>query len=82
MGLKSRAKRGRRRHGEGPIARVERDDDLDNPRQLRGLYARVMAEGLDDDGRCYIDLDVFAHIWAEPRRSRWESWLRDRGLIE
>lgn len=39
--------------------------DLDNRKSLRACYARVMTEGLDDDVRFYIDLDVLLDIWDE-----------------
>ena len=62
------------------------DYDLDNPKQLRSLYQRVMTEGLDDDVRYYIDLDtlvkVWDDLWLSPHvRERWGAWLRGRGLI-
>ena len=38
--------------------------DLDDRRDLRGAYARVMTEGLDADVRYYIDVDTL----VEPRR--------------
>ena len=60
--------------------------DLDNPKQLRSAYERVMTEGLDDDVRYYIDLDILLDIWNElwlsPHvREAWINWLRDRGLL-
>ena len=63
------------------------DYDLDNPKQLRACYARVMTEGLDDNVRYFIDLDVLVEewdrLWLSPHvRERWERWLRERGLIE
>lgn len=61
--------------------------DLDNRKSLRACYARVMTEGLDDDVRFYIDLDVLLDIWDEmwlsPHvREAWSNWLRGRGLID
>ena len=61
--------------------------DLDNRRDLRACYARVMTEGLDDDVRFYIDLDrllaVWDEIWLTPHvREAWGTWLRGRGLID
>ena len=60
--------------------------DLDNPKQLRNAYERVMTEGLDDDVRYYIDLDVLLDLWDElwlsPHvREAWSDWLRGRGLL-
>ena len=60
--------------------------DLDDPKQLRAAYARVMTEGLDDDVRSFIDVDKLVDIWDElwlsPHvRAAWSGWLRDRGLI-
>ncbi len=60
--------------------------DLDNRRQLRAAYERVMTEGLEDDVRFYIDLDTLLELWDElwlsPHvREAWSTWLSDRGLI-
>ena len=61
--------------------------DLDKPTSRRLCYARVMTEGLADDVRYYINLDVLLDIWDElwlsPHvREAWSTWLRDRGLID
>ena len=61
--------------------------DLDDRKDLRACYARVMTEGLDDDVRFYIDLDRLLEVWDEmwltPHvREAWSAWLRDRGLID
>ena len=61
--------------------------NLDSRKSLRSCYARVMTEGLDDDVRFYIDLDVLLDIWDEmwlsPHvRDAWSVWLRSRGLID
>ena len=60
--------------------------DLDNRKSLRACYEQVMTEGLDDDVRYYIDLDVLLEVWDElwlsPHvRDAWTVWLRDRGLL-
>ena len=60
--------------------------DLDDRRDLRSAYARVMTEGLDADVRYYIDLDTLVEVWDElylsPHvRERWGAWLAERGLI-
>ncbi len=60
--------------------------DLDNRKSLRSCYAQVMTEGLDDDVRFYIDLDVLLDVWDElwlsPHvREAWTVWLRDRDLL-
>ena len=60
--------------------------DLDDRRDLRGAYARVMTEGLDSDVRYYIDVDTLVEVWDElylsPHvRERWGAWLAERGLI-
>ena len=60
--------------------------DLDNRRQLRAAYERVMTEGLEDDVRFYIDLATLLELWDElwllPHvREAWSTWLSDRGLI-
>ena len=60
--------------------------DLDNRRDLCCAYAQVMAEGLADDVRYYIDLDILVTVWDElylPRhvRERWREWMDDRGLF-
>ena len=61
--------------------------DLDNRKSLRSCYEQVMTEGLDDDVRFYIDLDVLLDIWDEmwlsPHvRDAWTVWLRGRGLLD
>ncbi|WP_419926431.1 hypothetical protein [Candidatus Poriferisocius sp.] len=60
--------------------------DLGRPRSLRRVYARVMTEGLDEDVRWFIDLDVLVEIWEElylsPHvRLAWSRWLTQQGLI-
>lgn len=60
--------------------------DLDDRKQLRAAYARVMTEGLDDDVRLFIDidklLDIWDELWLSPHvRTAWGAWLRARGLI-
>lgn len=61
--------------------------DLDDRKQLRYAYERVMTEGLDDDVLFYIDLDVLIKLWDElwlsPHvRDAWSIWLRRRHLID
>ena len=61
--------------------------DLDDRKDLRACYARVMTEGLDNDVRFCIDLDRLLEVWDEmwltPHvREAWSAWLRDRGLID
>ncbi len=61
--------------------------DLEDRKQLRYAYERVMTEGLDDDVRFYIDLDVLIDLWDElwlsPHvRDAWSVWLRRRRLID
>ena len=60
--------------------------DLDDRQQLRCAYERVMTEGLDDDVRSCIDLDVLLEVWDElwlsPHvRYAWSEWLRRRQLM-
>lgn len=60
--------------------------DLDDRRDLRCAYARVMSEGLEDDVRRYIDLDTLVDLWHELHlsphvRAPWERWLLQRCLI-
>lgn len=60
--------------------------DLGRPRSLRRAYARVLTEGLDDDVRWFIDLDVLVEEWEalylSPHvRKAWSLWLTERGLI-
>ncbi|WP_419850198.1 hypothetical protein [Candidatus Poriferisocius sp.] len=60
--------------------------DLGNRRSLRRCYARVMTEGLDDDVRRFIDLDVLVEVWDDlylsPHvREAWGRWLAQRGLV-
>lgn len=61
--------------------------DLDNPRNLRCAYERVMTEGLDEDVLYFVDLETLVEIWNElylsPHvREPWSAWLRERGLID
>ncbi len=61
--------------------------DLNEPRNLRCAYERVMTEGLDEDVRYYIDLDTLVEIWNDlylsPHvREAWTTWLSQRGLID
>ena len=61
--------------------------DLDDRKQLRAAYERVMTEGLEADVRFYIDLNVLLDIWNEmwlsPHvRDAWSRWLRSRGLVD
>ena len=60
--------------------------DLEDRRDLRRLYARVMTEGLEADVRFYIDVDILVEVWDElylsPHvRERWGGWLTERGHI-
>ena len=60
--------------------------DLDDHKGLRAAYQRIMTEGLDDDVRYYIDLDVLLDLWDElwlsPHvREAWTAWLRVRDLL-
>ena len=62
------------------------DYDLGRRQSLLRCYARVMTEGLDDDVRWFIDLDVLVEVWDElylsPHvREAWGRWLAQRGLI-
>jgi len=61
--------------------------DMDNRKQLIYMYQTVMTEGLDDDVRYYIDIDVLVELWDDlwlsPYvREAWSAWLYDRGLID
>ena len=60
--------------------------DLGDRKQLRSAYERVMTEGLGDDVRFYIDIDVLLNVWDElwlsPHvRDAWYVWLRRRRLV-
>ena len=62
------------------------EHDLDDPKELRHAYQRIMTEGLDDDVRYYIDLDILLRLWDElwlsPHvREAWTDWLHSRGLL-
>ena len=55
-------------------------------RLLLLAYAQVMTEGLEDDVRRFIDLDVLLDAWDElclsPYvRQAWAEWLGRRGLL-
>jgi len=62
------------------------EHNLEDPKQLRYAYERVMTEGLEDDVRFYIDIDVLLKVWDElwlsPHvRDAWYEWLRRRRLV-
>lgn len=60
--------------------------DLDDARQRRLAYEQVLTEGLDDDVRAIIDVEILANDWSHlvlPSRVRraWADWfLRRRGI--
>lgn len=61
--------------------------DLDDRCELLLAYAQVMTEGLEEDVRHYIDLDVLVTVWDElylsPHvRQPWAEWLGERDLID
>ena len=61
--------------------------DLGNRCELLLAYAQVMTEGLEDDVRRFIDIDVLVEVWDElylsPHvREPWEAWLRERELVD
>ncbi len=63
-----------------------REHNLEDRKQLRYAYERVMTEGLEDDVRFYIDIDVLLDVWDElwlsPHvRDAWYVWLRRRRLV-
>ena len=54
--------------------------DLNNERDRRRLYERVLTEGDDDDVRYYIRLgellEMWERIWLSPHvREAWQRWL-------
>lgn len=56
--------------------------DLDDPRQLRSVYEQILTEGMEEDVRCFVDLDVLLDIWDDlvlPPwvRRAWADWLRE-----
>ena len=60
--------------------------DLNDQQQLRRAYEQVLREGLDDDVRRFIDVDLLLDHWEQlvlpPRvRRAWAEWLdRRRGV--
>ena len=60
--------------------------DLDDPKQRRLVYMKVLAEGLDADVRRFIDVGELAALWhgmvlPSSVRDAWEPWLRERGWL-
>lgn len=60
--------------------------DLNDRKQRRLVYMKVLAEGLDDDVRRVIDVAELAALWPTmvlptAVRDVWEPWLRDRGWL-
>ena len=60
--------------------------DLDDERERRRLYERVLTEGLDDDVRHYIRLDellqMWEAMWLSPHvREAWRRWLVRHGIV-
>lgn len=60
--------------------------DLSNRRDRKLVYQQVLAEGLDDDVRYFIDVAALADLWYDMPlpasvREVWEPWLRERGWL-
>ncbi len=64
-----------------------RSYDLGNPRQRRLVYEQVLSEGLEDDVRRFIDVDILVADWHElvlpPRvRRAWAEWMHRRRALD
>lgn len=64
-----------------------RSYDLGDPRQRRLVYEQVLSEGLDDDVRRFIDVDMLVADWNElvlpPRvRRAWADWMYRRRALD
>jgi len=51
------------------------------------VYKQVLAEGLDDDVRYFIDVAELADLWFDMPlpayvRDVWGPWLRERGWLD
>ena len=60
--------------------------DLDNLQHRKLVYEQVLAEGLDEDVRRFIEVDELVALWEEMMlpsfvRDAWGPWLRQRGLL-
>lgn len=61
----------------GPLKTYDLDDPVDRAR----VYEQVLREGIDDDVRRFIDVDVLEGLWdtlVVPARVRaaWADWFR------
>ena len=60
--------------------------DLRDRGDRKRVYQQVLAEGLDDDVRYYIDVAELADLWYDTLlpttvREAWGPWLRERGWL-
>lgn len=60
--------------------------DLSDRRDRMLVYQQVLAEGLDDDVRYFIDVAELADLWHDillpaSVRDVWGPWLRKRGWL-
>ncbi len=60
--------------------------DLRDRRDRKLVYQQVLAEGLDDDVRYFIDIATLADLWGEMQlpsfvREVWGPWLAERGWL-
>lgn len=61
--------------------------DLGDRRDRMLVYRQVLAEGLDDDVRYFIDVAELADLWFDMLlpvyvRDVWGPWLRERGWLD
>jgi len=61
--------------------------DLSNRRDRKLVYQQVLAEGLDDDVRYFIDVACLADLWYDMPlpayvRDVWGPWLREHGWLD
>ena len=61
--------------------------DLGDRRDRKLVYQQVLAEGLDDDVRYFIDVAQLADLWFDMPlpayvRDVWGPWLRERGWLD
>jgi len=61
--------------------------DLGDRRYRKLVYKQVLAEGLDDDVRYFIDVAELADLWFDMPlpayvRDVWGPWLRERGWLD
>ena len=67
------------------VVRSEFDLDLDDPAELRVVYATVLREGSEDDVRTWIHQPTLLTIWdslwlPSAVHDAWDGWIQEHRL--